>query len=47
MSGCLKKASYFPSLPLSEGLFLLSRVMGAGSRFRKSELSQLKVIGIV
>lgn len=38
MSGSLKKASYFPSLPLFKGLFLLSRVMGTGSRFRKSEL---------
>jgi len=42
-SASLKKASYFPSLPLFEGLLLLS----CGSRFRKSELSQLKVIGAV
>lgn len=46
-SGCLEKASYFPSLPAPQGLFLLSGVMGAGSRFTKSELSQLKVTGIV
>lgn len=38
MSGSLMKASYFPSLPLFKSLFLLSRVMGTGSRFRKSEL---------